>query len=71
MYNVMLAEDRAEFRMLENTPKVLITEKVRNTVVSLTEQQILHASIVENSFYVQVMGCDKVPGFTIPTHEMH
>lgn len=71
VYNVTLAEDRAEIRMLENTLKVLINEEVRNTVVSLTEQQILHAGIGETSFYVQVMGCDKVPGFTIPTHEMH
>lgn len=52
VYNVMLAEDRAEIGMLENTLKVLINEKVRNTVVSLTEQQILHAGIAENSFYV-------------------
>lgn len=52
MYNVMLAEDRAEIRMLENTLEVLINEKVRKTVVSLTEQQILHAGIGENSFYV-------------------
>ena len=51
MYNVKLAEDRAEIGMLENTLKVLISEKVRNTVVSLTEQQIPHAGIVENSFY--------------------
>ena len=47
----MLAEDRAEIGMLENTLKVLMNEKVRNTVVSLTEQQILHAGIAENSFY--------------------
>lgn len=52
VYNVMLAEDRAEIRMLENTLEVLINEKVRKTVVSLTEQQILHAGIGENSFYV-------------------
>jgi len=38
--------------MLENTLEVLINEKVRKTVVSLTEQQMLHAGIVENSFYV-------------------
>lgn len=52
MYDVMLTEDRAEIRMLENTLKVLINEKVRNTVVSLMEQQILHAGLAENSFYV-------------------
>lgn len=50
--NVMLAEDRAEIRMLGNMLKALINEKVRTTVVSLTEQQILHASIAENSFCV-------------------
>lgn len=50
--NVMLAEDRAEIRMLGNKLKALINEKVRTTVVSLTEQQILHASIAENSFCV-------------------
>lgn len=50
--NVMLTEDRAEIRMLGNMLKALINEKVRTTVVSLTEQQILHASIAENSFCV-------------------
>lgn len=48
----MLAEDGAEIRMLGNMLKALINEKVRTTVVSLTEQQILHASIVENSFCI-------------------
>lgn len=67
----MLAEDRAESRMLGNPLKVLINKKVRNAVVSLTEQQILRASTAASSSSLQVMGCDKVPGFTIPTHEMH
>ena len=51
VYNTMLAEDSWN-QMLENTLEVLINEKVRKTVVSLTEQQMLHAGIVENSFYV-------------------
>lgn len=50
-YRVMRAEDRAEIRVLENTLKALIQEKVRNTGVT-NEQQILRASLAENSFYV-------------------
>jgi len=48
----MLAEDRAEIRMLGNTLKALINEKVRTTIVSLTEQQILQAGIGESSFRI-------------------
>lgn len=51
-YNVMLTTDRAEIRMLGNTLKALINEKVRTTIVSLTEQQILQAGIGESSFRI-------------------
>lgn len=51
-YNVMLTTDRAEIRMLGNTLKALINEKVRTTIASLTEQQILQAGIGESSFRI-------------------
>lgn len=50
--NVMLTTDRAEIRMLGKTLEALINEKVRTTVVSLTEQQILQAGIGESSFCI-------------------